>query len=61
MPIIHVLAIITTRPGQRAVLLSLFKANIPTVVAEEGCLAYEATTDSEGAGLMQAAFGPDVL
>ena len=61
MPNIHVIAAITARPGQRQALLDLFNKNVPTVKAEAGCIAYEATVDTEGAGSMQAAFGPDTF
>jgi len=39
MSIVHVLAIITTKPGQRAAVLTLFNANVPAVLAEDGCIA----------------------
>jgi quinol monooxygenase YgiN len=61
MSLVHVLAIITTKPGQRAAVLSLFNANVPAVLAEDGCIAYEATIDSKNAGAAQTAFGPDTF
>ena len=61
MPNIHVIAVITAKPGQREALLELFKKNVPTVKAEEGCIAYEATIDTQNAGPMQAEFGPDTF
>lgn len=61
MPNIHVIAVITARPGQRQALLDLFNKNVPTVKAEPGCIAYQATVDVEGAGPMQAEFGPDTF
>lgn len=61
MSIVHVIAVITTKPGQRAAVLDLFKANVPAVLAEDGCIAYEATIDTENAGPMQSAFGPDTF
>ncbi len=61
MSIVHVLAIITTKPGQRAAVLALFNANVPAVLAEDGCIAYEATIDTDNAGPMQTAFGPDTF
>ena len=48
MPNIHVIAVITARPGQRQALLDLFNENVPTVKAEAGCIAYEATVDVAG-------------
>ena len=53
---INVLAFITTKPRQRAAVLEIFKANIPAVLAEAGCIEYGATIDVAGAN---PAFGPD--
>tara|TARA_B110000503_G_scaffold71365_1_gene110824 strand:+ start:333 stop:647 length:315 start_codon:yes stop_codon:yes gene_type:complete len=61
MPNVHVLAILTAKPGQRAAVLSLFNANAPAVLAEDGCITYEATIDAENAGSGKAAFGPDTF
>ncbi len=58
---IHVVAVITTKPGQRAEVLRHFAANVPAVLAEDGCIAYEAATDTQNAGPMQTAFGPDTF
>ncbi len=58
---VHVVAVITAKPGQRAAVLELFNANVPEVLAEDGCIAYEATIDTESAGPMQSAFGPDTF
>ena len=56
---IHVVAIITARPGQRAAILEAFHANVPAVHAEEGCIEYGPATDAEGVGPLQTPFGPD--
>ena len=56
---IHVLAIITTQPGQRATVLDAFRANMPAVHAEDGCIEYGPAIDAENAGAMQTAMGPD--
>ena len=61
MPNIQVIAVITAQPGKRQTLLDLFNKNVPTVKAEAGCIAYEATIDLEGARPMQAEFGPDTF
>ena len=58
---IHVLAIITANPGQRARVLEAFQANVPAVRAEEGCIEYGAAVDLEGFGALQTAFGPDTF
>lgn len=56
---IHVLAIITAKPGQRAAVLQHFAANRPTVLAEAGCVEYGAALDVEGMG--NASFGADTF
>ncbi len=61
MSAIHVLAIITTNPGKRREVLDLFETIVPTVLAEDGCIAYEATIDAEDAGPAQAELGPDTF
>lgn len=59
MSYVHVVAIVTAKPGQRENLLKFFQANVPAVLAEDGCLGYEATIDAENAGPAQAPFGAD--
>ena len=61
METVHVLAIITAKPGRRAELLQVFQANVPNVHAEEGCIEYVATVDAEGAGSIQTRFGEDTF
>ncbi len=61
MSTVHVLAIITTKLGQRDAVLALFNDNVPAVLAEDGCLAYEATIDTENAGPIQTKFGSDTF
>lgn len=56
---IHVLAFITTRPGMREAVLAEMRANIPAVLAEEGCIAYGPAIDAAGIGAIQTAIGPD--
>ncbi len=58
---VHVLAVIKAKPGRRQELLAAFQANVPAVHAEDGCIEYVATVDTEGAGPIQAAFGPDTF
>ena len=57
MGTVHVIAVITAKPGRRAELLEAFQANVPNVHAEEGCIEYVATIDAEGAGSIQTASG----
>jgi quinol monooxygenase YgiN len=61
MQTVHVLAIITAKPGRRAELLAAFQANVPNVHAEDGCIEYVATVDAEGAGGSQTPFGDDTF
>jgi quinol monooxygenase YgiN len=58
---IHVLAIITARPGQREAVLEAFRANMPAVHAEEGCIEYAPAVDAPGMGAVQSPFGPDTF
>ena len=58
---IHVVAVITAKPGQRATVLDMFGANRPKVLAEAGCIEYDAAIDTEGMGPIQTPFGPDTF
>jgi quinol monooxygenase YgiN len=58
---IHVLAIITAKPGQRDAVLEAFRANVPAVHAEKGCIEYGAAVDADGFGSLQTKFGPDTF
>jgi quinol monooxygenase YgiN len=58
---IHVLAIITAKPGQRDKILTAFRANIPAVHAEAGCIEYGPAIDAEDLGGIQTKFGPDTF
>ncbi|MDQ6942913.1 MAG: antibiotic biosynthesis monooxygenase [Candidatus Eremiobacteraeota bacterium] len=56
---VHVLAMITAKPGQRDALLETFRANVPAVRAEEGCIEYGAAADVDVLGRFQAMLGAD--
>ena len=56
---IHVIAIITAKPGQREAILEAARANIAAVRAEAGCIEYGPAIDAEGIGKFQARLGPD--
>ena len=58
---IHILAIITTKPGQRATVLDAFHANIPAVHAEAGCIEYGPAIDAPGIGPIQTKLGDDTF
>ncbi len=61
MQTVHVLAIITAKPGLRDEILTAFRANVPAVHAEDGCIEYGATIDAEGVGSLQTRFGDDTF
>ena len=58
---IHVIAIITAKPGKRDEILRQFRANVPAVRAENGCIEYGAAIDAEPPLKFQAAFGADTF
>lgn len=58
---IHVVAIITAKAGRRETILEAFRANIPAVRAEDGCVEYGPTIDAGGLGSFQTRLGPDTF
>jgi len=58
---IHVVAVITAKPGQRAAVLEAFQANVPAVLAEDGCIEYQATVDAKGMPASKGTFGDDTF
>ena len=56
---IHVIAVITAKPGQREQILTHFRANVPAVKAEKGCIEYGAALDADTGLGFQAKWGPD--
>jgi quinol monooxygenase YgiN len=44
---IIVLAAITVKPGSRPAFIEIFNANVPNVLAEDGCIEYAPTVDVE--------------
>lgn len=58
---INVVAVITAKPGKRDEVLAVFKANVPAVHAEKGCIEYVAVTDTPGMGKFQTPIGPDTF
>ncbi len=56
---IHVLAVITAKPGQRDAILASFTANVPAVRAEAGCIEYGAAIDASNPLPFQTQYGPD--
>src|ERR1700744_800631 len=58
---IHVFATITTLPGQRDAVLAFFRKNVAAVLAEQGCISYEAVIDVPEFGGFQTALGNDTF
>ncbi len=56
---IHVIALITTKPGMRDAVLAAFRANMPAVHAEAGCIEYGPAIDATGLGAIQTKLGDD--
>ena len=58
---IHVVAVITAKPGLRDSILQAFRANVPAVRMEQGCIEYAAAVDAESALAFQTRHGPDTF
>lgn len=58
---IHVIAIITAKPGKRSAILEAIHANLPAVRAESGCIEYGPAIDAENVGPFQTPLGPDAI
>jgi quinol monooxygenase YgiN len=58
---IHVIASISTAPGRRDEVLRLFRALVPQVLAEAGCIEYGTAVDLENAIDGQPAARPDMV
>ena len=58
---VHVIAVITAKPGKREAILVAFRANVPGVRAEKGCIEYGAAVDADPALPVQTKYGPDTF
>ncbi|HWV92127.1 MAG TPA: putative quinol monooxygenase [Burkholderiales bacterium] len=58
---IHVIAVITAKPGKREEVLKHFRANVPAVRAEKGCIEYGAAIDADPALPVQTKYGADTF
>jgi quinol monooxygenase YgiN len=58
---IHVIALITAKPGKRDEVLKHFRANVPNVHAEKGCIEYGAAVDANPALPVQTKYGADTF
>ncbi len=57
---IHVVAVITAKPGQREKILEAARDNLAAVRAEKGCIEYGPVVDAEF-GAFQTPLGPDTF
>ena len=58
---IHVIALITAKPGKREEILKHARANLAAVRAEKGCIEYGPVVDAENALPFQTKLGPDTF
>ena len=58
---VHVIAVITAKPGKRAEILAAFRANVPNVQKEKGCIEYGAAIDADPALPIQKKWGDDTV
>ena len=58
---IHVIAVITAKPGKRDEILRHWRQNCPNVHAEKGCIEYGAAVDAENALPVQTKWGADTF
>lgn len=56
---IHVIATITLQPERRAAFLEIFKANVPKVQAESGCVRYDPAIEVDSGIPAQTAVDAD--
>ena len=58
---VHVIAVITAKPGQRESILQHFRANTPAVKVEDGCIEYNAVVDAQDPLPIQTPWGADTF
>ena len=58
---IHVIAVLTAKPGKRDAVLKEFRANVPNVKAEKGCIEYGAAIDADPGPSFAAKYGADAF
>lgn len=61
MQTVHIVAVITAKPGMRDKLLEAFKNNVPAVLAEDGCIEYQPTIDTDDGGPAQTIYGENTF
>ena len=57
---INVLAFIQVKPAHRAEFIAAFKANVPTVLKEDGCIEYTPTVDI-ASGMSNQELAPTIV
>ena len=58
---LHVIAVIETKPGQRDAVLAAMRENIPAVRAEPGCVEYIPAIDIDGVPSAITPLGPNTF
>ena len=58
---IHVIAVVTAKPGKREEVLKHWRQIVPAVRAEQGCIEYGAAIDADPALPVQTNYGPDTF
>lgn len=58
---IHVIAVVTVKPGKREEVLRHWRQIVPAVRAEKGCIEYGAAIDADPALPVQTKYGPDAF
>ena len=58
---IHVIALLTTKPGKRDAVMKEFRANVPNVKAERGCIEYGPAVDVDPGPSFQTRLGADTF
>ena len=58
---VHVIALITAKPGKREEILKHARANLAAVRAEKGCIEYGPVVDAENALPFQTKLGADTF
>jgi len=58
---VHVIAVITAKPGMRESILQHARANLAAVRAEKGCVEYGTAVDADPAPSMQTKYGADTF
>jgi quinol monooxygenase YgiN len=58
---VHVIAVITAKPGKRDAILHEARANLANVRAEKGCIEYGPVVDADPALGFQTKLGPDTF